>query len=159
MPYLSLAEFELLSVFPHVDELQTEIPGWIEAQIEAVSEEIDSRLRKRYVTPFASPVPHTIRRWVSRIVTRECYLRRGVDPLDPQWVSIEAAAQRAEAEVREAADAVSGLYDLPLRADVASSAITGPVPHAYTETSPYVWRDVQARRGRDDDARGDGEIE
>jgi hypothetical protein len=154
--YLTLEEFRLLSVFAGVNDLEAEVPGWIDAQLEAVSADIDSRLRKRYAVPFGSPAPHTIRRWLSRLVTRECYLRRGIDPTDPQWTSIEAAATKAEEEIREAADSEGGLFDLPLRADSTSSGVTSPAVLSYIETSPYVWRDRQVAGGREDDARGEG---
>lgn len=156
MAYLTLAEFELLSVFANVADLEADVPGWIEAQLEAVSADIDARLRKRYEVPFANPAPHTVRRWLSRIVTRECYLRRGIDPSDPQWVSIEAGATKAEEEIKEAADAENGLFDLPLVATSSSSGVSKPGVISYIETSPYVWRDRQVREGREDDARGEG---
>lgn len=156
MAYLTLEEFGLLSVFAGVATLEAEVPGFIEAQLEAVSADIDSRLRKRYAVPFGSPAPHTIRRWLSRLVARECYLRRGIDPTDPQWTSIEAAATKAEEEIKEAADAENGLFDLPLLSTSNASAVMKPGVISYIETSPYVWRDRQVRDGRDDDARGEG---
>lgn len=156
--YLDLAGFKAITVMPapDVDELEERVEDWIDGQLELVSADIDSRLRKRYAAPFSTPVPLTVKRWLARIVTRECYLKRGVDPLDPQWTSIEAAATKAEEEIKEAADSETGLFDLPLRADTTSTGISKGGPYGYSEQSPYVWTTKQARTGHEEDRNGEG---
>lgn len=156
--YLTAAEFRALSLMPStdVDELESRAPGFLAAQIELASADIDARLRKRYATPFASPYPVKVRAWCARLVTRVAFLKRGIDPTDPQWSAYDADATKAEAEILEAANAETGLFDLPLRADTTSSGLSAPRPLGYSEASPYVWTDVQAAVAHDEDIAGEG---
>lgn len=158
MAYLTFAEFRDETSMPadHVDELMLVSPNWLPRQLEKVSGWLDSRLRKRYAAPFGTPAPEAVKDWLTRIVTHLCYLRRGFNPTDLQAADIVEEAKTAKAEVQEAADAVNGLFDLPLRADTTASGITKPAPLAYTEASPYVWTTRQRSRGRADDERGSG---
>jgi phage gp36-like protein len=156
--YLTLADFRAISLMPStdVDELEARAPGFLEAQIELASADIDARLRKRYAAPFASPYPVKVRAWCARLVTRVAFLKRGIDPTDPQWAAYDADATKAEAELLEAANAETGLFDLPLRADTTASGLTAPRPLGYSEASPYVWTDVQAAVAHDEDVAGEG---
>lgn len=156
--YLDIAGFKDLSSMPssHVDELVAMAPAYLEAQLEMQSAWIDSRLAKRYAVPFHPPYPLAVRMWLARIVTPRAMQRRGVNATDEQYIDIRDDAQRAEEEVREAADAVQGLFDLPLRADTNASGISRGGPITYSEASPYVWRDGQARAGRREDRHGGG---
>lgn len=156
--YLSSAAFKLLSVMPavDVDALEADAPGWVDAQLAYVSTQIDARLRKRYNVPFTSPYPDAVCGWLAAIVTMRCYLRRGVDATDAQFVEIKALADLASAELKEAADGDAGLFELPLRANTDANGVTRGGPTSYSEASPYVWRDQQGATGRDDDARGSG---
>jgi len=158
--YLNISEFKLLALIPsaYVDEVELREPGFVVTQLEAVSADIDSRLRKRYAVPFTAPVPLTVRRWLSRIVTRETMLKRGIDPNDAQWAAYEKGATDAEAEIKEAADAEKGLFDLPLRANTTTTGIQGG-PLGYSESSPYVGLASQRDRGRAEDERGGGSYE
>lgn len=104
---------------------------------------INARLRKRYETPFATPYPEIVRGWLVALVTPLLYRRRGVDSSDEQIVAVDAAAKAALDEMKEAADAVDGLFDLPLKQDDTSSAISKGGPLGYSEASPYTWTDVQ----------------
>jgi hypothetical protein len=148
--YLTTAEFKTYTVMPavDVDALEAAAPNWLANQLLSASVHLDARLRKRYAVPFAAPVPEIVKMWVTRVVTLRAYLRRGVDASDLQFAEIKADADTAVAEVKEAADAAAGLFDLPLRADSTASAITAPSPLAYSESSPYTWTDVQAEGGR-----------
>ena len=158
--YLTVAAFKDLSVMPgeFVDELQTRYAGFLDAQLAYWSSWIDSKLRKRYAVPFASPYPTAVTGWLARIVTQRAWLRRGVGAQDEQWRTIEQEATDARAEVNEAADSEKGLFDLPLRADTSESGISKSGPLAYSEQSPYVWTDQQVDVGRQEDQsrRGSG---
>ncbi len=158
--YLTLAEFRTLTLMPptDVDELDVRVPGFIALQLEIVSAEIDSRLAKRYAVPFASPYPIAVRGWLSRIVTRTAYLKRGIDPDDPQWQSYDEDAKAARVELLEAANSDTGLFELPLRSDTSVIGVSKGGPYAYSERSPYVWTSRQASAGRDEDAAGEGTL-
>jgi hypothetical protein len=155
--YLTLAEFQALSVIPSefVSAIETLSPGWTLAQLTLESARIDARLSKRYGVPFQLPAPICVQGWLAKIVTLSAYLRRGFDPTDRQGASYIADRDGALAEIKEAADAVDGLFDLPLRADLTTSGVTRGSPKAYSEQSPYVFTDGQSRVGRqEDDNRG-----
>lgn len=156
--YLTLEQFTGRSLMPDVDidALEAVAPGWIEGQLEYYSRWLDARLRKRYAVPFAAPAPEAVREWLARIVTVRCYMRRGVDPNDEQFTAIKADRDEAVAEVREAADSESGLFDLPFVDASDASGVSKGGPYSYSEASPYVWTDVQGTTGRAEDARGEG---
>lgn len=158
MAYLDLDAFANLTVMPSsdVDALESAAPGWLDSQLGYWSSAIDARLRKRYEAPFAEPYPLAVQGWLSRIVTLRAYLRRGVDPLDQQFVEIKADADAAWAEIKEAADSNEGMLDLPLRADSGASGISKGGPYGYSEASPYVWMDQQGQAGREEDRRRGG---
>lgn len=153
--YLDMAALKLRTVMPpeFLDTLETLQPGWVDAQLEQMSRWMDARLMKRYAVPFVEPYPEVVRGWLARLVTFEAWQRRGWDPQDPQASQIQRAAELARDDVKEAADAVAGLYDLPLIE--GKSLITKPRTFSYTEASPYVWTDAQVITGSDeDDNRG-----
>jgi hypothetical protein len=156
--YLDKAGFKLLTVMPavYVDAIDASTAGWVDKQLELASAWVDAKLRKRYAVPFASPYPMTVTGWVEALVTMRAYLKRGVDATDEQYQQIAAAAETAKAEVTEAANADTGLFDLPLRADTAASGVAKGGPRSYTEQSPYAWTDRQARAGHAEDAAGEG---
>ncbi len=158
MAYLDKAAFAILTVMPaeSVDAIEVVAPGWIDAQLEYWSKQIDSRLSKRYATPFAAPYPEAVTGWLARIVTVRCFLKRGVDPSDMQFDEYKADAAAAMEEIKEAADSNEGLFDLPLRADTTASGISRGGPFGYSEASPYVWTDGQAETGRNEDRNGGG---
>lgn len=139
-----------------IDEIETASTGWVDTQLGLIEAKINARLRKRYAVPFASPVPDVVLDWQTAIVTHRCYLRRGVDPTDAQMVDVKAEADAAWAEVKEAADAQNGLFDLPLRQDTTDDGITKGAPLVYSESSPYVGFDVQADAGRNEDSNRGG---
>lgn len=133
-----------------VDELWAERTGYLEALSAGAKADVEARLKKRYVVPFddvgvvggPNPLPEIVVRWMTRIMTPEAYRARGYDPQDSTLDSAEKDRERAYEEIKEAADAKDGLYDLPLRTDSASAGIIG-VPLGYSEPSPYDWTDKQ----------------
>ncbi len=156
--YVSVAEFQARSIVPPelIAWVNNRNATWLDAQLTMISGYLDGRLRKRYVVPLQS-VPETVKLWVTSIVTRRLYEFRGVDPTDAQFASIKAEADRAMLEIKEAADAEEGLYDLPLTAATGSaSAATKGGPFVYSETSPYVGFDVQREIARQEDLAGYG---
>lgn len=158
MSYLDKDAFAALSTIPaeFLDAIEDVAPGWIDAQLVSWSRQIDARLAKRYAVPFAEPAPDIVTAWLARIVTLQCYMKRGVDPSDIDMDFLRADYQRALDEIKEAADAQFGLFDLPLRADTTKSGISKGGPFAYTEASPYAWTDEQGRVGRGEDSRRGG---
>lgn len=140
-----------------VNAVEEETPGFVDARLATHSARIDSRLRKRYAVPFAkTPYPEAVLEWVTKLVTYELYLKRGVDPSDQTLALVKADKEQAEAEVKEAADAQGGLFDLPLPELTDASAITKGGPLSYTEASPYVFTDSQSLDGRREDRNGRG---
>jgi phage gp36-like protein len=155
--YLTAAEFEDRTTAPPelVAWCESRKAGWVLAQIQAASGWIDARLRKRYHAPFDAP-PEVVKGWTADIVTRRAYLFRGLDSTDEQSVEVFRDAERARAEVLEAADGKDAHFDLPLRTNSQTSAIRKGGTFAYTEASPYVGFDQQRVTGRDEDRNGYG---
>lgn len=158
--YLTLSEFKSRTVMPgeYVTAIERQDSGWTATRLEVNSAEIDARLSKRYAVPFGSPPPIAIQRWLTAITTLECYLKRGFDPTDKQGALYVQHRDEALAEVKEAANAVDGLFELPLRADTSASGISKGFPKAYSEQSPYVWMDGQRATGVNEDDSGTGTI-
>ena len=151
--YLTLDEFKLRTTMPpeYVTAIENIQPGWTLAQLEQASRWIDSRLRKRYAAPFTT-APESVKSWLTRLVTVRCFVRRGVDPTDQQFDQVREDATKAEQEIREAADGNVGLFDLPLLDSEKTTGISLGGPMVYSESSPYVWTDVQRERGRPEDS-------
>ena len=154
-PYLDLAGFQQLTIAPatYVTEIETLEAGWTLRQLTHWTAWIDSQLRKRYAVPFASPYPETAINWLNTIVTALVYLKAGVDTTDAQLQRVLADADTAKAEVLQAADAVNGRWELPLRADQTASGVSKGGPLAYGEASPYVWTTLQRDRARYEDSQ------
>lgn len=156
--YLTPAEFAELSTMPasDIEQIEGVVPGWLGRQLASESAFIDSRLRKRYDAPFDLPAPISVQRWLAKIVTKSAYLKRGVDPTDAQFDEIKNDAIDAMKEIAEAANAVDGLFDLPLR--TGASGIRAPSTYAYSEASPYAAFDAQRDYGRDEDLARRGTV-
>lgn len=130
--------------------------GFLDARLTRVSAWLDSRLRKRYEAPFASPYPEAVLGWLVDIVTEAAYRRRGLDPNDPQAEQYAADANTAREEVKEAADAEKGAFDLPLRQNTTADGITKGGPLGYSEQSPYVGFSKQRETAQNEDCSGTG---
>lgn len=146
MAYLTEDEFKERTIMPgeDLDVIKSLAPTWLARALEDFSSEIDARLRKRYKVPFTAPAPAIVKRWLHVLVTPQAYRKRGVNPSDTQITSVDADAANALAEIKEAADCVAGLFDLPLLDTADGSAIVKAGPLGYSEASPYTWMDVQA---------------
>lgn len=143
--YLDRDGFRALTIAPgsYVDDAEASDPGWVLAQLTHWSAGIDARLRKRYAVPFASPYPERLLTWLAAIVTLRLYLKRGVDPTDAQFELVRLESENALAELKEAANSDTGLFELPLRADTTATGITKGAPKAFTQVSPYSPFDTQ----------------
>lgn len=158
MAYLDLNAFAARTSMPEefVDEIELRSPGWIDQQLGSWSRWVDARLTKRYAVPFEAPYPEIVISWVTWIVTLQCFMRRGVDPNDLEMELFRSDYHRALEEVKESAEAQNGLFALPLREDTTRSGVAKGTPRTYSEASPYVWQDVQARVARGEDGQGEG---
>jgi hypothetical protein len=158
--YLTVESFTALAICPseYIDYIEVQQAGWVDGQLTWWSGYIDSRLAKRYATPFAeNDPPIVVQGWLARLVTPNIYLKRGVDVTDGQIQAVRDEADAAKSEIAEAANSKDGLYELPLRqSDPSGQGITRGGPLAYTETSPYVWQDQQESIGRGEDRNGSG---
>ena len=154
--YMSVADFRLRTVMPQgdVDQLEVIEPDFLQTMLNEQSAYLDARLRKRYAVPFTvTPLPAMVFAWLTALVTPLAYAKRGWNPSAEQdRVSIMDAVDTAKDEIKEAADSVDGLFDLPLiMAGAATSAITSGGPLGSSSASPYRWTDDQFTRGNDED--------
>ena len=62
--------------------------------------------------------------WLTCLVTVRCFLKRGVDATDEQYVTIEQDAKEARDEILEAANGDGGLFDLPLRGNTTTTGVS-----------------------------------
>lgn len=134
-----------------VEYLEETCSGFIVARLAVGTGRIYGRLRKRYAVPFEGPPPEIVIGWLVAIVQAEAYLKRGINPAsDEHFKSIDEERTRAFEEMKEAADAEVGLFDIPLRENTTDDGVTLGGPLGYSEASPYDWTDVQAEavRGR-----------
>jgi len=161
--YLDFDGFKALTLAPSsfVDEVEKVAPGWVDGQLEYWARWIDSRLRKRYASPFPAfgdtpPTPRSVQGWLARIVTLRVFLKRGVDPDDLQLDTIKQDSIDAQSEILEAANSEDGWFDIPLKAGEDGSAINRGNPRSYSEQSPYVWMDDQSVIGKNEDRNGSG---
>jgi hypothetical protein len=93
----------------------------------------------------APPVPETILRWITILVTADVFRRHGVNPNDPIMQGLVDEVKQVRAEIEEAANSQTGLFDLPFSEDEPSAVTTGG-PRGYSEASPYTWTYRQEAR-------------
>jgi hypothetical protein len=151
--YLTLAEFKSLTLASagRIEDIEEKTQGWIANQLEHFSAAIDDRLRKRYVTPFASPAPRIVRMWLTQLVTPRVYLKGGIDATDEQFDAVQKDAELADRQIEAAANAKEGLFELPLRSDQPGAGMTRGGPKLVTVNSPYASRDQCDSWAREDD--------
>jgi hypothetical protein len=119
-------------------------PGYIARRIAIAQSHIDSRLRKRYIIPLPAPVSEIVLGWIVDIVTYEAFDKRGRDSADPIMQSYEKKRDKAFADLKEAADSDTGLFDLPLNESMQTSGIGAGGPLGTSQASPYEWIDDEA---------------
>lgn len=148
--YLDVAEFKARTIAPAslVDGAHLAVPApwtaFVESRLKINTSRINARLTKRYAVPFAAPYEEIVLGWLTSMTTVDLYEKRGWDPSDAQAQRLIDAVAQAEAEMKEAADAEEGLYELPLRADLPTeTGVAKGGPLGYSEASPYTWLDLQ----------------
>lgn len=141
----------------YVEQVMAQAPLFVDNALEDRSGYIDSLLGKRYAVPFViEPYPNVIKRWLTVLVSLDVYMKRGFNPTDDDAQLFVKQFDTSVAELKEAADAKDGLYELPLRQDVPGVGITKGFARTYTETSPFVWKRIQREIGGGEDRSGYG---
>jgi hypothetical protein len=144
-PYLTFATWKARSRWSSADcdDIYAREQDKVDNALADVTEWINARLRKRY-DEAQLPTNRTILGWCRDIVDLEVFIIRGGNPSSAQdslWVSKH---DTAKAEIKEAADAKEGLFDLPLKQDSTSTGIAKGAPLGQAQAGPYTWLDEQA---------------
>lgn len=155
MSLIDLATFKDNSTMPpeDVDALEVQYPGFVARRIAKRESRMNDRLVNRYAVPFSSASPpDTAVDWVVAQVTLDCYMRRGWNPTSAQDLLVKEQSDKAEAQILEAANSDTGLFNLPIRQSSAgTTGVSKGGPFGYSETSPYVAFDRQADDARNED--------
>lgn len=116
--YLALATYKQrttidASVVQLCENKGKDVSWWLES----ASAQINTRLTKRYAVDFTSPgpVPDQIIFWLIRLVNIDVWECAGGLPEGREDGWADAARKQVYEELKEAADAENGLYELPLR--------------------------------------------
>lgn len=131
-----------------VDFLEDHAPGYLASRLALNTSYIYSRLPKRYATPFTAPAPEIVLGWLVAMTTVDAYRKRGWNPADQQSQDLVQDRKDALDELKEAADAQNGLFEIPLREDTSEGGVARGEPFGYSEVTPYEWTDVQAEAAR-----------
>lgn len=147
MAILTLSRFRAKTVMPtaDVDLLEATEPGYIESRGAYHEGRLNARLAKRYAVPFdSSSPPEVVLGWLVDMVTLDAYKKRGFNPSSAQDQTIVDDAARATAEVLEAANSETGMFELPLRQSApGADGVSKGGPFGYAEASPYTWARLQ----------------
>lgn len=148
-PYLTFETWKTRSRLSSDDcnDIYAREPTKVTTFLADTTEWINSRLRKRY-DEAALPTNGTILRWCRDIVDLEIFMLRGGNPSSAQDGLYKEHHDTAKAEIKEAADAATGLFDLPLKQDVTSTGIVKGAPIMEADASPWAWMDRQAEAVR-----------
>lgn len=118
------------------------------------SSKIRARLVKRYAVDFTDPgpTPDVVLSWLRDLVDHDVQEYVGGTPegREDEWIA--KRAEKADAEIKEAADSETGLFELPLRNTdpTGSSAINKGGPFVASNNTIYGFFDGQALQ-RDED--------
>ena len=118
--------------------------------LESASAQINTRLAKRYAVDFASPgpVPDQIIFWLIRLVNIDVWECAGGLPEGREDGWADAARKQVYEEIKEAADAENGLYELPLRNTdtLGNSAVNKGAPFVHEDmTVHHAWARIAGR--------------
>ena len=120
----------------------------VEAWLNERSSKIRARLAKRYAVDFTDPgpAPDVLLGWLGALVDHDVQEYVGGTPEGREDTWIVKRAEQADAEIKEAADSETGLFELPLRNtdSLGSSAINKGGPYVESFTTIYGWFDAQA---------------
>jgi hypothetical protein len=109
---------------------------------------VKSRLVKRYSVDFTAPgpVPEKIVEWLVVLVDIEVWKCVGGNPEGREDGWYDKDRDRVEAELKEAADADTGLFELPLRNTdpTGASAVSKGGPLVESFNTVHGWFDAQA---------------
>ena len=109
--------------------------------LESASAQINTRLAKRYAVDFASPgpVPDQIIFWLIRLVNIDVWECAGGLPEGREDGWADAARKQVYEEIKEAADAENGLYELPLKNTdtLGSSAVNKGAPFVHEDATVH----------------------
>jgi len=157
--YLTATEFTERTLLPasYVEQVAAQAPTFVDLALEERSAYIDALLGKRYAIPFQAPIPMIIKRWLTNLVSLDIYMKRGFNPTDDDAKLFEKQFDTTITELKEAADAKDGLYELPVKQTAeGQSGITKGFSRVYSEGSPFVWKRLQRARGTQEDIDGHG---
>lgn len=145
--YLTVEDYQGLTLVPSIviDQSQALDPAWLNNQLTICSGEIDARLAKRYAVPLKQP-SNQVKIWLAKLVDLRVYIHLGVSANDQQIQLIVDNEANAKLEMKEAADCVTGLFDLPLIQDQQGSGIVSPKILSTSDATPYRWIRTQAQR-------------
>jgi hypothetical protein len=158
MELVTHSELRMLGDMPPnlVDTVESKFPGIVAGKIAAVSGIFNTKLAKRYAAAFTMPYPDALKMQVACVVAFRLWIVLGYNPEGALDQHLKALHDAALAWLDSAANGETGLIELPGSEDPMASAVDKGGTLAYTETSPYVWADVQSDRGRDEDRSGEG---
>jgi len=104
----------------------------------------------------STPVPEVALGWLVALVDVDVWKRRGTNPQDPAIALATTDRDAAVAEITEAANSDTGLFELPTIDTQGDSAVNHGGPLFYSEASPFVSADLQEEQGRAEDFAGTG---
>jgi hypothetical protein len=139
-----------------VDTVETKFAGIVVGKIQAVSGVFNAKLVKRYAAAFELPYPEALKYHVACVVAFKLWMVLGYNPEGALDQHLKTLHDASLAWLDEAANSETGLIELPPFEDPMVSAVNKGGPLSYTETSPYVHLDIQARDARGEDQNGEG---
>lgn len=141
LTYEQLADYSELPI----EYLAEAGPDFCTAQIAIAESRIRDQLSKRYNMDAIVSANDTLKGWIAALVSVKVLTRRGIDPTDILWKTIQDAATIANDEIKQAAQSDTGRFDLPRATAVRKSVIVGSSDH-----DPHAWIRRQAIKTRDE---------
>lgn len=120
--------------------------AFVNRQISLLRGSIYNRLRRLYsIDSMVQSEPDIIKLWIAALVVLKIYRKRGIDPTDLQFQEFKEQAAFIEQQIDAAANAESGLYDLPLLNSNESAKRKIKVLSS-NQADPGAWKRVQQDR-------------